>query len=251
MSGKRRKRDIIEIGSGDCSKISIILEAIPPADRPTVTYVPVDVSRSAIKDSAYKLLERFPSLRIAGVLADFRTQLHRITSSREKLFCFFGSTIGNLSGSEAVSCLREIRKAMRRGDALLLGIDMVKPREVLERAYNDSRGITAEFNRNILKVSNRLAGTDFDPADFDHVAFYNSELGRIEMHLRACKRTKVSCPFAGEDITLKDGETIHTENSRKFTGPGVDELLEGAGLMRKRTYGDPDGWFSLIEVVRK
>ena len=127
--------------------------------------------------------------------------------------------------------------------------DMVKAREIMEDAYNDSKGITAEFNRNILNVLNKELNADFDPSHFDHVAFFNEDHGRIEMHLRANRDISVKLKSINLETTLKKGETIHTENSRKFTREGIEDLASRGGLSIQKWYSDPSEWFSLVLMV--
>ncbi|MBD3242483.1 MAG: L-histidine N(alpha)-methyltransferase, partial [Chitinivibrionales bacterium] len=189
-----RDIDIVELGSGSCAKITILLNAIDSLSRASVRYVPVDVSAAAIEESANELAARFPELVIEGIVADFITQLSVVPARRRRLFCFFGSTIGNLTPVQRSRLLAGLGSIMRPDDQLLLGVDMVKPREILERAYNDAGNVTATFNRNILNVVNSIVGTDFDPDAFGHVAFYDDLHSRIEMHLKATDTMTVHCP---------------------------------------------------------
>ncbi|MFO7916319.1 MAG: L-histidine N(alpha)-methyltransferase [Candidatus Krumholzibacteriales bacterium] len=242
--------DVVEIGSGDCSKISILLNAIPKQRRKTIRYVPVDISYSALRDSADIISERFPRIEFSGLVADFISQMDRIPRADGRFFCFFGSTIGNLSRRGALSYLTGLHEVMAPGDNLLLGVDMVKDIKIIERAYNDSEGVTAEFNRNILKVINSLAGTDFDPEAFSHVAFFNGEHSRIEMHLEARKDMEVKTPYLKENILIRKGERIHTENSHKFSREQIEVMLRSAGLTIKKLYTDPNRWFLLILAGR-
>lgn len=243
--------DIVEIGSGDCSKISILLEAIPASRRESVRYVPVDISYSAVRESADIISERFPRIEFNGLVADFLDQLHRIPAASGRFFCFFGSTLGNLSREQSLVYLMTLREEMSPGDNLLLGMDMVKDREIMERAYNDSSGITAEFNRNILRVANKLAGTDFNPGAFRHVAFYNEDLSRIEMHLEAGREMKIRSPRFEDSIFIAERERIHTENSHKFTREQLEVMVESAGLRIREFYTDSREWFSLLLIVRE
>jgi L-histidine N-alpha-methyltransferase len=238
--------DIIELGSGDCSKISILLSAVPARRMPSIRYVPIDVSRSAIEESARTLPSRFYGLSIQGIVADFTTQLALVPRGRRRLFCFFGSTIGNFSRGEAVRFMGDLGGIMRPGDAMLLGVDMVKDKHILESAYNDRRGVTAEFNRNILRAVNDLTGTDFDPDRFEHLAFYDSGHSRIEMHLRAERDMEISSPHLDGGVRICAGETIHTENSRKFTEEAIDDLALASGLRIDNRYTDKNRWFSVV-----
>ncbi|MFP4106179.1 MAG: L-histidine N(alpha)-methyltransferase [Phycisphaerae bacterium] len=242
--------DIVELGSGDCSKISLILDGVDREHLSSIRYVPVDVSRFAIEQSADSLAEKYPGLSIHGLVADFLTQLDSIAPGRKRLFCLLGSTIGNLSIDQRENFLRHLADIMQPGDEFLLGIDLVKPVDVLEKAYNDSQGVTAEFNRNILRVINKLAGTTFRPDRFDHVAFYRREESRIEMHLRANRDMEVVLPQQPpETLHIRRGEMIHTENSHKFTIDGATDLLQSAGLQVRSHLKDGNHWFALLRAM--
>lgn len=243
--------NVVEIGSGDCSKISILLEGIPSHRWPSIRYTPVDVSRDAIRDAAQGLQGKFPGIKIHGLVADFTRHLHHLPKGRNRLFCFLGSTIGNLTREQNRRFFQDMARVMNSGDALLLGLDMIKPVEVLERAYNDSQGVTAAFNRNILNVVNSHIGTDFDPQAFDHLAFFNPDHNRIEMHLRANRRLKISCPVLGRGILMEKEETIHTENSHKYSPSDIEELAAIGGLEVRDCLSDENRWFSLIYFMKK
>lgn len=240
--------DIIEIGSGDCSKISLLLDAMPPDARADLRYIPLDVSESAIIKSVETLRMLYPEITIRGVVADFLSQLNLIPHGHRRLFCFFGSTIGNLSSSEAQQFIRNISQIMQSGDHLLLGLDRVKEVRILQAAYNDRQQVTAAFNRNILNVVNAHTGSNFDPKLFDHLAFYNSDRSRIEMHLKARCNMVVHCPRLKENLHLFRGETIHTENSRKFTEDDIAALSRSSGLNILNQWTDPKQWFTLIQL---
>ncbi len=242
----RGRQDIVELGSGDCSKISILLESLPDAALADIYYVPVDVSESAIVKSARELTSKYPAIRIHGLLADFMKLVKDLPGQGPRLISFFGSTLGNLTRIQMDRFLKNIRTLMRPGDRFVMGLDMVKEVSILEAAYNDRQGITAAFNKNILNVINRVAGTNFDPELFDHVAFYNNPKERIEMHLRAkCTMVISSVEFPAE-IVLKEGETIHTENSHKFTLEDIKKFAKLMDLNLDHIFSDPDHWFSLV-----
>jgi len=251
LNGELNECDIVELGSGDCSKISVFLDEVPEETRRNVVYYPVDVSREAIEKSAGILQERYPEMGIHGIHADFLEHIEKIPGNRKRFFCFFGSTIGNLTEDKAMEFMRNLNRIMNKNDRLLLGMDMVKDVDVIEKAYNDSQGITAEFNRNILKVTNRHLGTDFNPDDFEHVAFFNEELSRIEMHLKAKRNLKVTSPLLNERFVFKKGETIHTENSHKYTVDHIRKMANAAGLSLENVYTDDRKWFSLAEMVKR
>ncbi len=238
--------DIIELGSGDCSKISILLEAVPPENLGSIRYIPVDVSDSAILKSSKMLIEKFPDITINGLVADFLSHLNVIPNDTKRLFCFFGSTLGNLTRKQSVRFLFDLKKCMHHGDQLLLGLDMVKDIAVVGNAYNDKLGITAAFNKNILNVINRIAHTDFEAESFEHMAFYNEDECRIEMHLKALKNMEVYCPHSDKNIILKKGETIHTENSHKYTDSYILNFAALSGLTINNIYSDANKWFSIV-----
>jgi L-histidine N-alpha-methyltransferase len=245
-----RDIDIVELGSGDCSKISVLLKGVPSHSLRSVRYIPVDVSRSAVEESAAILASTFPGISVHGVVADFVKQLHLIPNGARRFFCFLGSTVGNLLREDAIWLLHNLGEAMRYGDMLLLGVDMVKNRDVLENAYNDGEGVTADFNRNILNVVNSIALTNLRPEAFEHVAFYNQELSRIEMHLKAREGLTVESPFVEGAVTIGKGETIHTENSHKFTRKHIEDFASAAGLEIQRILSDEQEWFSLVLLAK-
>jgi L-histidine N-alpha-methyltransferase len=181
-----------------------------------------------------------------GVVADFTSQLDVLPTKRPLILCFLGSTIGNMSGDESVSFLRTVSENMKSDDKLLIGFDMVKPRDIMEAAYNDSRGITSEFNKNILNVLNKKLNADFDSSQFDHIAYFNEDESRVEMHLRANRDILVKLESINMEVELKKGETIHTENSRKFTNDIIEGIAEEAGLSIQKWYSDHNEWFSLV-----
>ncbi|NOR15917.1 MAG: L-histidine N(alpha)-methyltransferase [Candidatus Aminicenantes bacterium] len=251
IAGELRDIDIIELGSGDSSKISILLGSIPTEHIDSVCYIPVDVNQSVMEDSAKLLIKKFPGIKVHGVVADFETQLDLIPGGAKRLVCFFGSTIGNLSRKESLNFFSDLGKAMQLDDMILLGVDMVKSKDVLDKAYNDSKNVTAEFNRNILNAVNNLVGTDFDQENFSHIAFYDEEHSRIEMHLKAKRDMEILCPYLSERIIINEGETIHTENSHKFTDEHIDSLALAGGLDIKNIFIDENKWFSLVQFLKK
>lgn len=242
--------DMVELGSGDCSKISILLERIQPSADQALRYIPVDVSRSAIEASAESLAGAFPHLAVHGIVADFTTQLDRIPNGSKRLFCLFGSTIGNFSKGQVDRFFAHLGATMQSGDRLLLGLDRVKDKQILEDAYNDREGVTAAFNRNILNVANDLAETDFMPQAFNHIAFYNDADQRIEMHLEACKAMAVCSPHLDDPLIVEQGERIHTENSYKFTDASIAALGKEHGLAIETAYTDRNQWFSLVQYIK-
>jgi L-histidine N-alpha-methyltransferase len=244
-----READIVELGSGSNLKIRTLLDACFRSRQADICYVPVDVSKSAMESSA-ELLDFYPDLKILGIVGDFTKHMEKIPPGRKRLFLFFGSTIGNFRDKARIDLLMRVAGIMGPCDRFLLGIDMIKPADILERAYNDSRGVTAEFNKNILNVVNRELDADFDLSHFDHVAFYNADKERIEMHLRANRRLSVQIDAFSIRISMEKGETIHTEVCGKFSRESAVAMVEEAGLRIDRWYSDPLGWFSLLELTR-
>ena len=244
-----RNGDLVELGSGANWKIRTLLEALGRSRRSDMQYVPVDVCASVLKQSSDELTASYPELKVNGIVADFTRDLQCIKSDRPKLVMFFGSTIGNLDELEASSFLKCVAASLNPGDRFLLGLDMVKPVEIIEAAYNDSRRLTAEFNRNILLVINRELAANFSPDAFDHVAFFNSEEERVEMHLRAKIDIWVEVKAIAVSFVLRRGETIRTEICRKFRRHGAERMIRDAGMEVSRWYSDAKGWFSLLEAL--
>ena len=172
--------NIVELGSGDPSKIRLLLQQIPSEKQATLHYYPVDISHSALEGSMRQLTEEFPEIRVTGIVADFMQQFDKIPKNKNRLFCFLGSTIGNFNPEERISFMQNLGNEMKAGDHLLLGLDMVKDPQVLHRAYNDGKQVTAAFNKNILNVVNGIIDTSFDSTDFEHLAFYNETVHFIE-----------------------------------------------------------------------
>ncbi len=166
------------------------------------------------------------------------------------MICFFGSTIGNFEWADSLELLQNISLQMKKGDVLLLGMDLIKPEAVLHGAYNDAQGITAAFNKNILNSVNDLIQSDFQTFDFDHLAFINKEKSRIEIHLMANREVSVRSPHFIEDLQLKEGDAIHTENSHKYGTRHFQEIVDVTGLKLNQTHTDEHGWFSLTEFQK-
>ena len=218
---------IVELGSGDASKISLVLQQMDAGKLQQMTYYPADISLDAIKNAIDTLQKRFRLKEITGLAMDFNQQLSFLPKTKKRLICFFGSTIGNMDIDNRNKFLVDLSREMSPGDGLLLGIDLVKNIDTLEAAYNDAQGITAKFNLNVLNVANRMAGFNFNTEDFRHRAFYNREKRRIEMHLYAVKDLLIENHIFGNNIVLKKGESIHTENSYKFV---LDDILHWARI---------------------
>lgn len=244
-----RPASLVELGAGAADKTTLILDAMHQTVA-TPTYVPVDISGEFLDRVAGELRVDYPALDVQPVVADMTVGFHLPADlARPALFALLGGTIGNFPEEEAVGQLRRIRSEMGASDRFLLGCDLQKEVEVLEAAYNDAAGVTAAFNLNMLRVLNRELGADFDPEDFDHHAFYDSDENRIEMHLVARRPVTVTIPDGGT-FEFRAGESLHTEISCKYTRGSVEALMGRAGLQVERwTEGDPGFALALARPV--
>lgn len=244
MVAELRPRALVEFGSGSAAKTRILLDAMRAAGL-LAGYAPIDVSPSALRESAGRLAADYPGLRVVGVIGDFRRPLELPFEEEARLVAFLGSTIGNLKPATAVRFLGRVAGAMGPADGFLVGFDLVKDRERLEAAYDDAAGVTAEFNRNVLRVLNRELGADFDLTAFRHRAFYDEREARIEMHLVSERAQTVRIRDLEMEVEFDEGETIRTELSHKYTRESAVGLLEAAGLRLGRWEADPEGLFAL------
>jgi L-histidine N-alpha-methyltransferase len=252
--GPPRPAALVEIGSGMARKTGILVRALC-ADGGSPSYVPFDIAPAAIAMSAKSLLPEYPSLVVRGVVGDFAHDLGRIAlvappSSGPRLFAFLGSTIGNLDETAAPALLRDISRLMTPRDRFLLGVDLVKDVNVLLAAYDDARGVTAEFNRNVLRVLSRELDGDFDVSAFDHLATYDEDRQRIEMHLVSRRRQSVHLRAIDLELELQDGERILTEISRKFTRASVQRTLFQGAMRLEDWMTDASGQFALVLAAR-
>jgi L-histidine N-alpha-methyltransferase len=243
--GLARPSHLIELGSGASRKTRVLLDALTRV-RPAAWYVPIDVSGGVLRRSAAALRGAYPRLRVHGVVGDYERHLRHIPPAERRLAVFLGSTIGNFTRAGAVDFLAHLARHLSPGDSLLLGVDLVKPVEILNAAYNDSSGLTAEFNLNVLRVINRELRADFDLARFAHLAFFDREASQIEMHLRARWTHDVDIAGIGRIVHFEAGETIRTEISRKFTRASTTAMLEAAGFAVTRWYASADDYFGLV-----
>jgi dimethylhistidine N-methyltransferase len=233
---------LVEIGSGNSNKTRLLLDHL----REPVAYVPIDLSRAHLLRAADALNGDYFPLQILPVCADYNQPLRlpAPACSPERLTIFFpGSTIGNFEPSQAAAFLRRIAGWCQPGDGLLVGVDLQKQRDILHRAYNDAKGITAAFNLNLLERANHELVANFDLDQFRHHAFYNSEHGRIEMHLVSCRKQTVD--LAGKQIEFDTGEQITTEYSYKYRVETFRALASAAGWKPERVWTDKDRWFSV------
>jgi len=235
-----RGAEIVEFGAGSLRKVRLLLQAFDAPAR----YLPIDISGEHLRDAAAILRGEFARLDVQPVVADYTQSfaLPEHTGSGKRIGFFPGSTIGNFTPDEALAFLHGAARVLR-GGALVLGADLVKDPQVLHAAYNDAQGVTAAFNLNLLARANRELGTNFQLAQFAHYAFYNAPLQRIEMHLLS--RAKQAVVLAGERFTLEEGETLHTENSYKFTIDGLRALAQRAGFRPGPVWTDPERLFSV------
>ncbi len=236
---------LIELGAGSASKTRILVEALSRRQL-RVSFYPVDVSISALKEAVSTLNGHIRNLRVHPIVADYSKHVPLLSLPGRKLVLFIGSTIGNFEPDEAVQFLVRVRSSLRPGDALLLGFDMAKDTDLLHRAYNDAQGITAEFNKNVLGRINRELGGQFDLEAFDHVAFWNPEMSRIEMHLESRFEQKVWIRDLGMAFHFVAGERIHTENSYKFTETSITNMLRLGGFHLEQSWTDANQWFSAV-----
>lgn len=247
---RARPESIVELGSGTARKTRLLLEQCDRAGL-ACQYWPFDVCAEVLEQAAGELLEAFPWLRVNALAGDYMAGLEGLElPPGRRLFMFLGGTIGNFAPGESVAFLEEIAGLMGPDDHLLLGADRVKERGVLEAAYDDAEGVTAEFNRNLLRVLNRDLGADFDIAAFEHRALYDPDRARIEMHLVSQRDQSVSVQQLDRCYQFADGQYILTEISRKFTPQALDSELRQAGLETVLHLEPDNGYFSLVLARR-
>lgn len=240
--------ELVEFGAGSGQKVRLLLDALC---RPRA-YVPIDISRAPLEQAAGEIAADYPDLLVRPLAADYTRAFHLgtpVPGGQRRVGFFPGSTIGNFAPDEAVVFLRRLAGELR-GGGLLVGVDLVKDPAVLHAAYNDAAGITAAFNRNLLVRANRELDADFDPACFAHYAFYQPQVRRVEMHLVSLAEQRVS--VAGQIFAFAAGETVHTEDSYKYTVAGFRALATQAGFLPRTCRIDAGGRFSLhwLEVPR-
>jgi L-histidine N-alpha-methyltransferase len=238
-------RTLVELGAGSAEKSRVILNAMHEAGT-AECFVPIDVSATFLGQTAARLRREYPGLIVEPAVADIAEELNLPRRfPAPALFAFLGSTIGNFYPPAAIRLLGRVREAMQPGDRFLMGADLRKDVARIEAAYNDSQGVTAEFNRNMLRVLNHELGADFDPGAFVHRAFYDGVAHRIEMHLVSEGAQTVTVPGIGE-VSFAAGETLRTEISCKHDRASVAALFEPAGLEIEGWRTDPEGLFALV-----
>lgn len=237
---------LVELGAGSLTKVRSLLDHL---ERPA-GYEPVDVSGEHLRAAARDLADEYPTLRVRPVVADFTTPFALPPlPARRRVVYFPGSTIGNFEPSEADDLLRRVARMVGPGGGLILGVDLQKPVDLLEPAYNDAAGVTAAFNRNLLARINRELGGDFDLPAFRHHAFYNADRSRIEMHLVSERRQQVRVGSAVFDF--RPGETIHTENSHKYDVRELAARAAGCGLRLDATWTDERSHFAVLGLTAR
>ncbi len=243
-------KTLIELGSGSSEKTRLLLSALR-AHGSLGSFVPLDVSPAALTEAMAGIVADYPTLDIHGIVADFTRHLVHLPTGSTRLVAFLGGTIGNLLPAERAVFLAELRAALEPGDWLLLGTDLVKDPDVLVAAYDDATGVTAEFNRNVLRVLNRELDADFEVDAFTHIARWDAEQEWIEMRLKAQKPMEVHLPALDLTVHFGQDEEMRTEISAKFRRDGVDRELVAAGFAPRRWWTDPAGRFaeSLAEAV--
>ena len=241
---------LVELGSGSSFKTRILIEALLARQR-SLRYFPIDISESIIMESSRQLMQDYPKLKISAHVAEFSAGVHRMALETldQKMVLFLGSNLGNFDPQDARDFLLKLRRELSQQDYLLLGTDMQKDASVLEPAYDDRQGVTAEFNLNLLRRINRELAGEFELEGFSHVAFYNGEENRIEMHIRSNKTQEVYIGVLQRSFSFLPGETIHTENSYKYSVDQIAGISAEAGFKVVNRWEDERGYFSLNLLV--
>jgi L-histidine N-alpha-methyltransferase len=242
--GATKATTLVELGSGTSEKTRLLLDAFTAAGV-LERFVPFDVSEATLRESATAIAREYPGVEVHAVVGDFEHHLTRIPRGGTRVVAFLGSTIGNFAPGPRATFLADVAAALEPGDAFLLGTDLVKDPRRLVAAYDDDAGVTADFNRNVLRVVNRALDADFDPEAFTHVALWNAEAEWIEMRLRADAPHDVTVGALGMDVRFAAGEELRTEISAKFRRTGVEAELAAAGLRLAEWWTDPAGDFAL------
>jgi L-histidine N-alpha-methyltransferase len=242
---------LVELGSGSSEKTRLLLDALL-AHGTLGAFVPFDVSAAALGEAVERLAADYAGLALHAIVGDFTRHLPVIPSGGGRVVAFLGGTVGNLVPDERAGFLRGLRDALDEGEWLLLGTDLVKDPAVVVPAYDDAAGVTAEFNRNVLRVVNRELGADFDVEAYAHVAVWDPEREWVEMRLRAARAMRVHVKDLDLVVDFAEGEELRTEVSAKFRPEGLERELAAAGFSLRHWWTDPDGLFgvSLARAVR-
>jgi L-histidine Nalpha-methyltransferase len=243
---------LVELGSGSSIKTQILIEAFL-AKQDTLEYIPIDVSENILEESAETLDRKYPRLKVTPVKARYKEGIDLIEDRQHnpKLILWLGSSIGNFGKPEAIDFFKHLCSQLPSWDRLLVGIDMIKDRSILELAYNDSAGVTARFNLNLLTRVNRELGGNFCIDGFRHHAEFNEQKGCIEISIQSCRKQTVHISSLGLDVQFKKGEWIHTEDSHKYSLAEISLLARRAGLQLKNQWFDQKQWFSLNMFLTK
>jgi L-histidine N-alpha-methyltransferase len=248
---RTRCRELVELGSGSASKTRALLDTMASEEGDPFRYVPLDVSESALEGSATRLLQEYPRLEIQGFVGDFEGPLERVFAgdgegeAGGRLVIFLGGTLGNFTPEKRREFLGKLRAGLREGDHLLIGMDLVKDASVLEAAYDDAKGITAEFNKNLLRVLNKRLGARFDPALFEHRSVFDHEKSRVEMWLHSTVAQRTPVEALEMEVEFEAGEGMRTEISTKFTLESARAMFGEGGFELSELYTDPDELFGL------
>ncbi len=239
--------ELVELGSGSSTKTRILLDVYQQLGYP-LRYLPIDVSAGILKSSAIQLLADYPSLQVYALAGTYELALAQLlpTQLSSRMICFIGSTLGNLKPQESDVFFSQITDALQVGEYFLLGVDLQKPKHILEPAYNDSQGVTAAFNLNMLEHLNQRFEGNFDTTQFEHWAFYNETEHQIEMHLRSLRSQTVELRALNLEVNFAPGETILTEISRKFDLNTIKQQLTAKGLVPLQIWTEPNQWFGLL-----
>ncbi len=241
----KQELSVVELGAGSASKTVVLLRALVATQR-HATYIPIDVSEAALHWASKNVRATLPTVVVQAVCSEItREQLLNLPQDGRMLALYIGSSIGNFDPADAVELLLWLRSQLRPGDALLLGTDMVKAKTPLVAAYNDGAGVTADFNKNILTRLNRELGSNFALDAFEHRAVWNASASRMEMHLDSKRNQIVRVEAIDRSFALKRGESIHTENSYKFTAEIVEDMLLKSGFVLEQSWYDDDRWFGV------
>jgi len=241
---------LVELGAGTASKTQVLIRELTERQE-KVTFYPIDISASALEVAARSLSAAFPALSLRLVVGRYRAGLESLRAVEgRKLVMFIGSSVGNYDLEAAKALLTDLGAALAPGDALLLGTDLVKEQSLLLPAYDDASGVTARFNKNLLVRINRELGGHFNLDHFQHLALWNAQESRMEMHLQSTRAQKTRIDALGLEVSFDEGERIHTENSYKFTDAMVEELLSRSGYLLEQSWFDEKRWFG-VHLARK
>ena len=240
---------LVELGSGLSVKTEYLLNAYT-ADRLDVLYVPIDVSETALREASRSIATQFPTVQVTGINGTYGSAFSVLEQLSPQLIVFLGSTIGNFNEEEAALFWRRIAKYLPKGDFFLLGVDLVKDAEILEAAYNDAAGVTAQFTKNLWSRINRELGAEIDTDEIEHVAIWNDASSRMEISSRFNTAQEVYLAPLDQTFEIDAGQQVLIEISRKFRLPDLESELGSHGFEVRRTFTDPKGWFALLLLQR-